>query len=88
MWLAMVTGPSDIELVRRFNDGDRAAFRQIVLRYEDRVTSHRRLLAVIVRMGRGQALLDEFLGMLEYRLHARGVKHPQFSSAKTKPATT
>jgi RNA polymerase sigma-70 factor (ECF subfamily) len=37
MLLAMVHGPSDAELVRRFKEGDRHAFAQIVDRYQHRV---------------------------------------------------
>lgn len=35
--LAMVSGPSDAELVRRFKGGDRRAYEEIVRRYQDRV---------------------------------------------------
>lgn len=35
--LAMVTGPTDAELVRRFKQGDRSAYAQIVERYQHRV---------------------------------------------------
>jgi len=35
--LAMVSGPSDAELVRRFKEGDRNAYADIVRRYQDRV---------------------------------------------------
>jgi RNA polymerase sigma-70 factor, ECF subfamily len=37
MLLAMVRSPSDIELVRRFKEGDRSAYAEIVRRYQDRV---------------------------------------------------
>ena len=37
MLLAMVAGPSDAELVRRFKEGDRSAYAEIVRRYQDRV---------------------------------------------------
>ena len=37
MLLAMVRGPSDAELVRRFKEGDRNAYSEIVRRYQDRV---------------------------------------------------
>ncbi len=41
MWLplffAMAIGPSDTELVRRFKDGDRQAYAEIVRRYQHRV---------------------------------------------------
>jgi len=35
--LAMVTGPSDAELVRRFKEGDREAYAEFVRRYQHRV---------------------------------------------------
>jgi RNA polymerase sigma-70 factor (ECF subfamily) len=35
--LAMIRHPSDTELVRRFKDGDRGAYTEIVKRYQDRV---------------------------------------------------
>ena len=35
--LAMVAGPSDTELVRRFKEGDRNAYTEIVRRYQHRV---------------------------------------------------
>lgn len=35
--LAMVAGPSDAELVRRFKEGDRSAYSEIVRRYQHRV---------------------------------------------------
>lgn len=35
--LAMTRGPTDEELVRRFNDGDRDAFSELVRRYQDRI---------------------------------------------------
>lgn len=35
--LAMVSGPTDAELVERFKGGDRAAFEEIVSRYQNRV---------------------------------------------------
>ena len=34
---AMVSGPSDPELVERFKGGDRSAFNEIVRRYQHRV---------------------------------------------------
>ena len=34
---AMARGPTDEELVRRFNDGDREAFAELVRRYQDRI---------------------------------------------------
>ena len=37
LFLAMALGPSDDELVRRFKDGDRYAYSEIVRRYQDRV---------------------------------------------------
>jgi len=37
MLLAMVRGPSDTELVRRFKEGDREAYSELVRRYQDRV---------------------------------------------------
>lgn len=37
MLLAMVSGPSDVELVRRFKAGDRRAYAEIVRRYQHRV---------------------------------------------------
>ena len=37
LMLAMVTGPSDAELVERFKGGDRRAFDEIVRRYQHRV---------------------------------------------------
>lgn len=37
MLLAMVSGPSDAELVRRFKEGDRSAYAEIVRRYQHRV---------------------------------------------------
>ena len=36
-FLAMVAGPSDAELVRRFKGGDRHAYAEIVHRYQHRV---------------------------------------------------
>lgn len=35
--LAMAVGPTDAELVRRFREGEREAFAELVLRYQDRV---------------------------------------------------
>ncbi|MEC8423391.1 MAG: sigma factor, partial [Myxococcota bacterium] len=35
--VAMARGPTDEELVRRFDDGDRDAFSELVRRYQDRV---------------------------------------------------
>ena len=35
--VAMSRGPTDEELVRRFNDGDREAFSELVKRYQDRI---------------------------------------------------
>ena len=35
--LTMLTGPSDMELVRRFKNGDRGAYAEIVRRYQNRV---------------------------------------------------
>lgn len=35
--VAMSRGPTDEELVRRFNDGDREAFAELVRRYQDRI---------------------------------------------------
>jgi RNA polymerase sigma-70 factor (ECF subfamily) len=35
--VAMSRGPTDEELVRRFNDGDRDAFAELVQRYQDRI---------------------------------------------------
>ena len=37
MLLAMIGGPSDAELVRRFKEGDRSAYAEIVRRYQHRV---------------------------------------------------
>ena len=37
MLLAMVRGPSDTELVRRFKEGDQNAYSEIVRRYQNRV---------------------------------------------------
>jgi RNA polymerase sigma-70 factor, ECF subfamily len=37
MFLLALGRPSDAELVRRFQGGDRHAFREIVLRYQDRI---------------------------------------------------
>ena len=37
--LAMVTGPSDEELVRRFKEGDKTAYAEFVRRYQNRVYS-------------------------------------------------
>lgn len=39
MLFAMVAAPTDEELVRRFNDGDRSAYSEIVRRYQNRVFS-------------------------------------------------
>ncbi|MFT4625990.1 MAG: RNA polymerase sigma-70 factor (ECF subfamily) [Myxococcota bacterium] len=39
MILAMAFGPTDDELVRRFKEGDRHAYSEIVRRYQDRVFS-------------------------------------------------
>ncbi|MCB9741968.1 MAG: sigma-70 family RNA polymerase sigma factor [Alphaproteobacteria bacterium] len=39
MLFGMVLGPTDEELVRRFKDGDRHAFNEIVRRYQSRVFS-------------------------------------------------
>jgi len=35
--LALAVGPTDNDLVRRFREGDREAFSELVLRYQDRV---------------------------------------------------
>ena len=37
--LAAVSGPSDADLVRRFKEGDRSAYAEIVRRYQHRVYS-------------------------------------------------
>lgn len=39
MLFGMVAAPTDEELVRRFNDGDRSAYSEIVRRYQNRVFS-------------------------------------------------
>lgn len=39
MLLAMVSRTSDVELVKRFKDGDRSAYNEIVRRYQNRVFS-------------------------------------------------
>ena len=36
-FIAMAIGPSDEELVRRFNSGDTEAYSELVLRYQDRI---------------------------------------------------
>ncbi len=37
MLFGMVSGPSDVELVRRFKSGDRSAYAEIVRRYQHRI---------------------------------------------------
>ncbi len=53
MLLAMVSGPSDSELVRRFKGGDRRAYEEIVRRYQHRV------FTMCLRWLRHEAIAEE-----------------------------